>query len=125
VTFERHSTKAGVDTAITLFNYHDYQPQLIAALAASYVWGYWSISDVTYSNTHSTIFNSGNGHSMGALTFQGSLGLKMEHKQFSVKLAYELNDWLDQSQFFDNDTGAHNNDLILQGLTFGLAYNFS
>lgn len=38
------------------------------------------------------------------------------------KSEYEINDWFEQFQIFDDATGAHNNDLILQGLTVQLAY---
>lgn len=117
--------KVGIATDINLFNYHDYQPQLTAAFAVSYLWGHWSINDITNVIPPKTLYIGGVSHNMGALTFQSLLGIKIEHKKFAVKLAYEINDWLNQSQFFDNDTGTHNNDLILQGLTLGLSYHFS
>lgn len=116
--------KAGVDTDILLFNYHAYQPKLFAAFAASYLLGHWDINDVTNVNPPRKINVIGANRSMGALTLQGALGIRVAYKQLSVKLAYEINDWLDQSQFFDNDTGAHNNDLVLQGLTLGFTYDF-
>lgn len=117
--------KIGVDSDICLFNYHDYQPKLFVAFAASYLLGHWNINDVTDAKPTNTIYVTGASHSMGTLTLQGSLGIKVEYKQFLVKLAYEINDWFNQSQFFDNDTGTHNNDLVLQGLTLGLSYDFS
>jgi hypothetical protein len=36
-----------------------------------------------------------------------------------------LNDWFNQQQYEDNDTGTHSNDLVLQGLTVGIAYHFA
>lgn len=114
--------KAGIDTNITLFDYNGYQPQLVASFAASYLLGHWTIKDTTYRTPVSTYYVEGTDHSMGAVTLQSSLGIKLDYKNVAVKLAYELNDWLDQTQIFDNDTGAHNNDLILQGITLGLSY---
>lgn len=121
--FKGIGPKAGIDTSISLFTYNDYQPQLIVAFAASYLLGHWDISDVTNASTPQTIYVAGSNHSMGALTLQGLMGIKLEHKKFAVKLAYEISDWFNQSQFFDNDTGTHNNDLVLQGLTFGVSYD--
>lgn len=114
--------KAGVDTSITLFNYHDYEPKLIASFAASYLVGSWQITDVANVVPARRIDVTGSSQCMGALTFQGSIGLALNYKKFSAKFAYEINDWLNQTQFFDNDTGTHNNDLILQGVTLGLSY---
>ena len=115
--------KAGVDTSITLFNYHDYQPKLVAVFAASYLVGNWVIRDVTNVIPKRILTVSGSSQSMGALTLQGSIGLALDYKKFAVKVAYELSDWFNQNQFFDNDTGTHNNDLILQGLVLGITYD--
>ena len=116
--------KAGVDTSITLFNYHDYQPKLLAAFSASYLVGNWVIRDVTNVTPKRNITVSGSSTSMGSLTLQGSIGLALDYKKFAIKVAYELSDWFNQNQFFDNDTGTHNNDLILQGLVLGITYDF-
>jgi hypothetical protein len=115
--------KAGVDTSITLCNYHDYQPKLIAAFAASYLVGNWVVRDITDVVPARRIAVTGPSQSMGALAMQGSIGLSLDYKKFKVKLAYELGDWFNQTQIFDNDTGTHNNDLILQGMVLGLTYD--
>lgn len=117
--------KVGLDTSVRLFNYNCYQPNLIVGFAASYQVGNWDITDVAKVTPTSTIKVIGANHSMGALTLQGLIGVELNYKNLGVKLAYELNDWFDQMQIFDNDTGAHNNDLILQGLTFGVYFNFA
>lgn len=116
--------KVGIDTDIRLFNYHQIQPILFASFATSYLLGYWNISDTTNAVPGNTVNVAGANPRMGSLTLQGAIGFKFEYKQFQIKLAYEINDWRDQCQFFDNDTGAHNNDLILQGLTLGISYKF-
>ncbi len=122
--FEGIGPKIGLNTAIHLFNCYEYEPNVIVGFAASYQFGDWSISDVTTVTPPTTVNVLGANHKMGALTLQGLLGLELKHKKLSVKLAYEINEWFDQFQIFDNDTGAHNNDLVLQGLTVGIAYDF-
>lgn len=115
--------KAGVDTSITLWNYHDCQPKFIAAFAASYLVGNWVVRDVTDIVPTRRLTVTGPSQSMGSLALQGSIGLAVDYKRLKVKLAYEIGDWFNQVQIFDNDTGTHNNDLILQGLTVGVTYD--
>lgn len=115
--------KAGIEASVRLFNYQCYQPALVAAFAASYLLGHWNIKDVTVRNPPNTYFIQGTNHSMGALTLQSSIGIQLQHKNFAVKLAYDISDWFNQTQYFDNDTGAHNNDLILQGILLGVTYS--
>jgi hypothetical protein len=115
--------KAGVDTSITLWSGHEYESKLIAAFATSYLVGNWVIKDITDVVPARTISVTGSSQSMGSLALQGSVGFSVDYKKFNLKLAYEIGDWFNQVQFFDNDTGTHNNDLILQGVTLGLAYN--
>lgn len=116
--------KVGVDMAFNLMNDTNISPAFIAGLAGSYQIGSWDITDRTNVQPTYTVIVNGASHSMGALTLQGFLGFKLDYKKLSVKLMYEINDWFDQSQFFDNDTGAHNNELVLQGLTAGVTYQF-
>jgi hypothetical protein len=115
--------KAGVDTSIDLYHYHDCQPKLMASFAASYLVGNWVIRDVTDIIPTRQITVTGPSQSMGALALQGSIAFGIDYKKLQVKLAYEIGDWFNQVQFFDNDTGTHDNDLVLQGLTLGLTYN--
>lgn len=115
--------KVGVDSNINLFNDSMLKPQLVVAFATSYLMGRWNISDNTTVHPTETVNINGADHSMGSLVLQGSVGVKMTYQKCAIKLAYEIGDWFDQSQYFDNDTGAHNNDLVLQGLTLSLAYD--
>lgn len=117
--------KAGVDTSITLMNYREWQPKLNAAFAASYLVGNWVVKDITNCVPARRISVTGPSQSMGSLALQGSIGVGVDYHQFKVKLAYELSDWFNQMQIFDNDTGTHNNDLILQGLTLGLTFDLA
>ncbi|MEO7045896.1 MAG: hypothetical protein ABI091_11365, partial [Ferruginibacter sp.] len=60
----------------------------------------------------------------GALGMQGMLGANVTYKNVSAKLSYEISDWFNQCQIFDDETGTQNNDLVLQGLTLSFAYKF-
>ncbi|HSW71370.1 MAG TPA: hypothetical protein VLH77_05265 [Gammaproteobacteria bacterium] len=61
---------------------------------------------------------------MGALSFQAKVGANFDYKKFSMSLTYEMTDWLNQLQIYDDNTGTHTNDMTLQGLSFKLAYAF-
>jgi hypothetical protein len=116
--------KVGVDLTIDLTNCRDYQPMFFTAFSASYLLGHWDIKDTAKSNTKPNVIINGVSHSMGSLALQSAIGFKLAYKKLTVKLAYELSDWFNQTQYFDNDTGTHNNDLVLQGLTLGLSLDF-
>ena len=57
---------------------------------------------------------------MGAFELQGLVGLNLHYKNADVKVGYEVSDWFNQYQVFDDGTGTHTNDLVLQGLTVSL-----
>lgn len=122
--FKGFGPKVGIDTDIQLFDYHHIRPALYASFATTYLLGYWNITDTTQAVPGNNVNVIGTNPRMGAITLQGAMGFKVDYKQLQIKLTYEINDWRDQCQFFDNDTGAHNNDLVLQGLTLGVSYRF-
>ena len=117
--------KVGIESVITFFNKNPVQLSLIANFTSSYLWGKWSISDVLHSTSRDSYTVETPSRIVGALVLEGLIGAKLDYHKFSMKLSYEINDWFDQYQVFDDGTGEHNNDLILQGLTFGLNYRFS
>lgn len=116
--------KAGIESVFTVFNKNNLEINLIANFTSSYLWGIWSISDVLHDSLHDSYIVETPDRNVGALVFEGVLGAGLSYKQFSMKLCYEINDWFDQFQIFDDGTGEHNNDLILQGVTLGFAYRF-
>ncbi len=122
--FKGFGPKVGIDTDIQLFQFQAVHPVLFASFATSYLLGYWKISDTTNAAPANNVNVVASNPRMGAVTLQGAMGFKIDYKQLQFKLAYEINDWRDQCQIFDNDTGAHNNDLILKGLTLGVHYQF-
>lgn len=116
--------KALIDVGLLLIDKREFKSELIASFAASYLVAHWNIHDSAHSTTappNTNIVINGASSTKGAMTLQAALGVEVSYKQFTGKLAYEINDWFNQNQFFDNDTGAHNNDMVLQGLVLGLA----
>lgn len=116
--------KVGIETKFTFLRSHDYQFNLIADFTTAYLWGHWNIKDVLNDNQPQTINIEAKNRNFGSLAVHALMGANLDYKCFSMKLGYEINDWFNQCQIFDDGTGAHNNDLILQGITLRLAYNF-
>ena len=103
----------------------------LANFNAAYLLGHWTITDVTHTTsihnskttTSERIMPIG-GRDFGALTFQALLGIHLRYGRWSTTAGYEISDWLNQCQIFDDATGPHNNDLILQGLTVKINCEF-
>lgn len=96
----------------------------VANFYTAYLLGHWTVKDVTNTTsihnsetTTSALIVPIDGRDFGALTFQALLGIHLRYGRWSATAGYEINDWLNQCQIFDDATGPHNNDLILQGLT--------
>jgi len=113
--------KAGIETTLALLQGKDYQLGLAADFAAAYLWGHWTFSDKDLNYPFSSYVSSRN---FGSLAIQALLGASLEYNRLSVKLGYEINDWFNQFQLLDDDTGGINADLILQGLTLNISYDF-
>ena len=66
----------------------------------------------------------------GALMLQALMGLgwdfnfDKDRSHFALKVGYEIQDWLNHFQVFTNASGTDNFDLILQGLTLDLRFDF-
>lgn len=119
--------KTGVSTDIMVWKNETTDLSIIANFDLAYLAGYWVLKDLLHHNNPSSSddinINLGNRH-QGALATQAQIGGNLHYQQMNIGLVYEINDWFDQAQFFDNATGAHNNDLVLQGLTLNLRYAF-
>ncbi len=103
---------------------------LFGDVTGAFMWGHWKITDEFRDTFQTTIFTKVRDRNFGALMLQGLIGIGFDYNfdncpsHFSVKLGYEIEDWLNQYQVFDNGTGAHNNDLIFQGLTLRMRLDF-
>jgi hypothetical protein len=61
---------------------------------------------------------------MLCLRVQEQAGVEGRENPSQAPAGFELNDWLNQCQIFDDATGPHNNDLIFQGLTVNMGCKF-
>lgn len=116
--------KLGVETKLTFLHRHNYQLSAIANFATSYLMGHWTIKDNIYTTNPEAHNINVPSRNMGALSFQSKVGANLEQKNFTMSLTYEMTDWLNQLQIYDDNTGTHTNDLTFQGLSLRLMYNF-
>jgi len=56
--------------------------------------------------------------------FGWDFNFNKDRSHFALKVGYEFQDWLNHFQIFTNDSGTDNLDLILQGLTLDLRFDF-
>src|SRR3989338_1834762 len=119
--FSGFGPKIGIEGQWSFYQNDSSQYSLVAGFASSYLWGNWAINDsLTQSNSARISQVIVGKRDLGAITVQGLVGVNLQYNQYVVKIAYEVSDWFNQYQVFDNTTGARNNDLVLQGLTVGL-----
>lgn len=115
--------KFGIDGALNFYQHDQFEASFLAGFSTAYLWGHWDLPDVFTDTSPRTIDVSLSDRNTGALVLQGMMGLGLSYQAYSVKLSYEINDWVAQCQIFDDATGGHNNDLLLQGLTLQAAYS--
>jgi hypothetical protein len=123
--------KIGIENAWNVARGEVCEINCVANFYTAYLLGHWTVKDVT---DLSTIHDSQtsvsqrivpiDGRDFGAVTFQAVVGINLKYRRWSATAGYEINDWLNQCQIFDDATGPHNNDLILQGLTVNVACSF-
>lgn len=114
-----------VNASWSVFQKDKQAVNLLASMSTAYLAGHWILSDITeYVNpAGSNPIDLGLGNrNQGALTVGMSVGVEYQYLAFKAALSYEINDWFDQGQMFDNATGAHNNNLIFQGAVLALTY---
>ncbi len=119
--------KLGIENSLNLWSGEECRIDLTLNFYTAYLLGFWSITDTT--TNASILFQSHfdvpiHDRHFGALTFQAIAGVNLNYRHWNVAAGYEINDWLNQCQIFDDATGPHNNDLITQGLTLKLSYGF-
>ena len=121
--------KGGVKGKFLLGSLDKCRLSIFGDLEAAYMWGNWRIKDEFNGGLTAVSTNAGE-RNFGSFALQSILGIGLDlnlgkdQTHLTAKLGYELQDWLNQYQVFDNDTGEHNNDLILQGITADLRINF-
>jgi len=123
--------KVGVESAWSAWQGERCEIHCVANFYTAYLLGHWTVRDVTHltlihksNTTTSTRVVPINARDFGAVTFQAIVGIELKYQSWSVMAGYEINDWLNQCQIFDDATGPHNNDLVLQGLTVNVSCIF-
>lgn len=103
---------------------------LIGDFAAGFLWGHWQFSDHFADNSLVTVHTRVANRNFGALMAQSFFGIGFDSNfrhnlsHFSFKMGYEIQDWFSAYQLFDDNTGQHNNDLILQGLSLNFCLDY-
>lgn len=128
--FRGGGPRAGVNGKWILGNVQRHAFSLIGNFAAAYMWGNWTLQNhfIDVFSTHTSI-PMGN-RNFGALMFQALMGFGWDfnfdknRSHFALKVGYEIQDWLNQFQVFTNASGTTNFDLILQGVTLDLRFDF-
>ncbi len=102
---------------------------LLGQFSGAFMWGHWIFKDKFYGGLTHVSVQVGE-RNLAAIQLQGLIGLGFDTNfnddlsHFSLKIGYEIQDWFDQYQGFDNFSGGHSNDLILQGLSCDLRVDF-
>jgi hypothetical protein len=119
--------KLGVENTLNLWRGPRCTVDLAMNFYTAYLLGFWTFDDFainTIDDTVSTQVVPIDNRDFGAVMFQAMVGLHLNCRNWNVTAGYELNDWLNQCQIFDDATGPHNNDLIVQGLSVRISYRF-
>lgn len=122
--FRGFGPKIGLEGKWTFYRQDVYQFSLVSDFTTSYLWGRWAIRDITLANNGNSIDTKDGKRRIGAYTIRGMIGVNLDYHCFAARLGYELEDWFNQYQILDDGTGAQNKDLVLQGLTLRLSYDF-
>jgi hypothetical protein len=119
--------KLGIENTLNLWRGQECKVDLAMNFYAAYLLGFWNIHDSatnTNNQGETTQVVPIDNRDFGALAFQAMIGLHVNYRNWNATAGYEFNDWLNQCQIFDDATGPHNNDLIVQGLSARLSYSF-
>jgi len=128
--FQGGGPKGGFTGKWCLQKNQQHSLNIIGQFEAAFLWGQWSIHDKYIDNLATIIHVHTSKRNFGAFMLHAFLGFGydcyFDHKRshFSIKLGYEIEDWLNQFQIFTDASGSQNNNLILQGLNLGLRLDF-
>mgnify|MGYP005854090723 CR=1 FL=1 len=122
--FTGFGPKVGIESRWVFYQAHDVAYSIAAETSTALMWGKWSITDnMTQSNSSLPSSVQVGKRNMGAFEIQGLVGLNVHYKNADLKIGYEASNWFNQYQVFDDGTGTHSNDLVLQGLTAALTFH--
>ncbi len=128
--FRGGGPKGGVEGKWILGDVNRHVFSLMGTFAGAYLWGNWTLRDNFIDVLGTTTSIPMGNRNFGALMFQALMGFGWDfnfdrnRSHFGLKVSYEIQDWLNHFQVFTNTSGTDNFDLILQGLTLDLRFDF-
>jgi hypothetical protein len=128
-TFQAGGAKSGIAGKWCFGNLRKQAFSLLGLFDFAYLWGHWSIHDTFTSSSSTTLYTlQTTPRNYGSVSFHSFFGLAWDYNStrthLELKLGYEIEDWLNQCQFFTNIAGGENSDLVLQGITGGFDIEF-
>lgn len=120
----------GLNTKWMLFTRPNHTFSLFGDFSAAIMYGQWTFGDRYRNDIQQEIVIRSSHLKSGATMARGLMGFGWDAKfcqgryQFSTKLGYEMQFWLDQLQFYSFDIGRLSNELTLQGGTLELRFDF-
>ncbi len=121
---------AGINTKWNLFNYECHSFNLFGDFSGALMWGHWSFSDLFKNDIQQQVSVGLENMNSGASMVRAFMGFSWEgifsqnRYQFSARLGYEMQFWLDQLQFYSFVGGRLSNELTLQGGTLEFCFDF-
>ncbi|MFI5333554.1 MAG: Lpg1974 family pore-forming outer membrane protein [Chlamydiales bacterium] len=103
---------------------------LFGDFSGALMWGHWSFGDLFKNDIgdrvsiHLKNIKSGASMARAYMGFEWDANFHQNRYQFSTKLGYEMQFWLDQLQFYSFTGGRLTNALTLQGGTLEFCFNF-
>ncbi|HSX03602.1 MAG TPA: Lpg1974 family pore-forming outer membrane protein [Rhabdochlamydiaceae bacterium] len=128
--FQGAGPKGGVSGNWCFGNIQTHCFSISGMFEAGYLWGHWTIRDKFIDSLFTTIYVKPTNRNFGSLVLHAFLGLgwdcNFDHcrSHFSAKIGYEIEDWFNQLQIYTDIAGSQNNDLILQGLSARVYFDF-
>ncbi|MEI6242972.1 MAG: Lpg1974 family pore-forming outer membrane protein [Chlamydiota bacterium] len=122
--------EGGINTKWILLNRQNHLFSLFGNLSGAIMWGHWSFSDVFKNDIHQQIIIGSQSFNSAAWMFRIFTGLQWEASlqqnryQFTTKLGYEMQFWLNQLQFYSFTGGRQDNLLTLQGGSLEFCFDF-
>lgn len=121
---------AGVNMQWNLAAFTHHSLYLFGDFSGALMWGHWSFGDVFNNDAQEEVRVTVKDVNGGATMVRSFMGLEWRSEfdqkqyQFSTKLGYEAQFWLDQLQFYSFIGGTLNNALTLQGGTVEFSLDF-
>jgi hypothetical protein len=120
----------GINTNWRISSFGNNFLELFGDFSTATMWGVWINKDVYKNTAFQTSSVNIKNSNLGALMFRGFMGFELnksfnENKsQFTTKLGYEMQIWLNQLRFATFQLQRLHHDLTLQGVTFNCRLDF-